>query len=781
MRPLTLKLEGFTAFREPTCLDFTDLDLFAITGPTGAGKSSLIDAIGYALYGKVSRVPNIGACISQGMSRTWVELEFLAGADQYRVHRETRVTGQPSIRLERWNGLDWVLSASGARPVVERIEAIVGLDFDGFTRSVLLPQGRFQEFLAGDPSKRREVLSGLLRLEVYQGVRRRAEMRRGELQARMRALQDVLDTAYRDANPDTIADLARELKALRAREAALAERVERLGAAREMAQAVTRARAQLDSARAQLRDLASKRKAAEALVAEGGVQVAGLEEQLKGVDREIAGVGYDGDLTSALAVALRLFEELGRAAADHARAEAAVSEHALAQERLTTTEAEAADALAAARLHLAIAGEERQRAVTTNAAAVVQRDLKSGDACPVCGQAVGALPHIACPDLSEAEGALEGAADAERAGAVLLARVSADRQVAAAQRQEAERAAEQYQAALTRLAAEIKTTLAGHAWTREQAAEEIGRQQEAQRRLTRLHERRQEVQAILQSLEKDLAAARATLTALEGQEQGVQDVVDRAEAELDQALACLREAAKGTDWGAGVAGLDAGPPLEAAIQAVLQSALEAEKETQNQIGQIGQRLEDLRQKVEEKQGLEKELAGHKARFDVVDDLARVMRADRFGAFVQSEALRVLAEQGSRRLEALSTGRYRLQVSENQQDFDVVDQWNADEARSVRTLSGGETFLASLALALTMAESLPNLAPGQRVALDSIFIDEGFGSLDAEALERAAEALDALRAENRLVCVITHLKELAERMPARIEVLKGEAGSRVEVR
>ena len=64
------------------------------------------------------------------------------------------------------------------------------------------------------------------------------------------------------------------------------------------------------------------------------------------------------------------------------------------------------------------------------------------------------------------------------------------------------------------------------------------------------------------------------------------------------------------------------------------------------------------------------------------------------------------------------------MSENQQDFDVVDQWNADEPRSVKTLSGGETFLASLALALTMAESLPGLAPGQHVALDSIFIDEG---------------------------------------------------------
>jgi exonuclease SbcC len=99
---------------------------------------------------------------------------------------------------------------------------------------------------------------------------------------------------------------------------------------------------------------------------------------------------------------------------------------------------------------------------------------------------------------------------------------------------------------------------------------------------------------------------------------------------------------------------------------------------------------------------------------------------------------------------------------------------------VRTLSGGETFLASLALALGLAETLPGLASTCDVALDSIFLDEGFGSLDQEALDRAADALDSLRARNRLVCIVTHLKELAERLPARIVVQKSETGSTVLV-
>ena len=178
--------------------------------------------------------------------------------------------------------------------------------------------------------------------------------------------------------------------------------------------------------------------------------------------------------------------------------------------------------------------------------------------------------------------------------------------------------------------------------------------------------------------------------------------------------------------------------------------------------------------------MRKDLAALKKEHDVAADLAQMLRADRFQAYVQQEALAVLAADGSKRLEQLSSGRYRLQVDEKGQEFEVVDQWNADQSRSVRTLSGGETFLASLSLSLALAESLPGLAASRRVVLDSIFLDEGFGSLDAEALDRAADALDALRGENRMVCIVTHLHELANRLPARVVVTKTESGSSIAV-
>jgi exonuclease SbcC len=110
---------------------------------------------------------------------------------------------------------------------------------------------------------------------------------------------------------------------------------------------------------------------------------------------------------------------------------------------------------------------------------------------------------------------------------------------------------------------------------------------------------------------------------------------------------------------------------------------------------------------------------------------------------------------------------------------VIDRWNGDDARSVNTLSGGESFLASLSLALALAESLPefNSASGA-VTLESLFLDEGFSALDAESQSRVADALQVLQGGRRLIGVVTHIQALADQMPARIEIEKTLSGSRV---
>src|SRR5262245_20799476 len=154
MRPISLEMEGFTSFRQRVKIDFSKFDLFAITGPTGAGKTSIIDAMTYALYGCTPRIGNksIKELISQGSDRLKVLLEFSSGQKRYRIARDTKWTGKSSItsiRLEEKDGEKWLPRADKVSQADPLVESIVGLDFNGFTKSVVLPQGQFDVFLKG--------------------------------------------------------------------------------------------------------------------------------------------------------------------------------------------------------------------------------------------------------------------------------------------------------------------------------------------------------------------------------------------------------------------------------------------------------------------------------------------------------------------------------------------------------------------------------------------------------------------------------------------------------
>ena len=154
-----------------------------------------------------------------------------------------------------------------------------------------------------------------------------------------------------------------------------------------------------------------------------------------------------------------------------------------------------------------------------------------------------------------------------------------------------------------------------------------------------------------------------------------------------------------------------------------------------------------------------------------------LRGPNFLAYVLQEAMQLLAADATHHLSEFTSGRYELVAEPDQ--FAVVDRFNGDERRSVKTLSGGETFLASLALALSLSEHLPGLSNrGGGVSLESLFLDEGFGSLDAESLDLAVQGLETLAGGHRMIGVISHVPELAERIPDRIKVHKGEVTSSI---
>jgi len=210
------------------------------------------------------------------------------------------------------------------------------------------------------------------------------------------------------------------------------------------------------------------------------------------------------------------------------------------------------------------------------------------------------------------------------------------------------------------------------------------------------------------------------------------------------------------------------------FEALVEELADSELVSVRHATETKRRQEDLGERLEHRKQMERDIDAKNRRARTFSALAVELRADHIVAFLQGEALQAMAGAASVHLAQLSDDRYRL-VCRDDDEFFVIDGLNRDEERSVRTLSGGETFLASLALALGLAEEVRALSVSQRARLDSLFLDEGFGSLDPETLDTASDAVQRLAGDGRLVGVITHVSALADQF-AHIEVVKSPKGA-----
>ena len=164
--------------------------------------------------------------------------------------------------------------------------------------------------------------------------------------------------------------------------------------------------------------------------------------------------------------------------------------------------------------------------------------------------------------------------------------------------------------------------------------------------------------------------------------------------------------------------------------------------------------------------------------DVAHELANLMRSNNFPRWLIASALDTLLLDASAILMDLSSGQFSL--TRDERDLLVIDHNDADMPRLVKTLSGGETFQAALALALALSEQVTSLSAVGASKLESIFLDEGFGTLDEVTLETVAGTLENLASSgSRMVGVITHVPALAERIPVRFQVTRDGAGSHIE--
>lgn len=857
MRPLRLELKGFTAFRDAQAIDFEGLDLFAISGPTGSGKSSILDAMTYALYGYVERVgKQTGQLVSQGQARMVVTFEFEVGDERFRVTRSTPAArGATRILLERRDDEGWRQAGEGAdrvREANEIIERALGLDYEAFTRSVLLPQGRFAEFLVGDAPERRRILIELLGLELFERLARRTGELRRDVAIAAETNQRLLETEYAGVSSEAVARADAAVREAETRENALgnaeagarelAERWTKVdGEIRELVSCANDARQAAGAAGASARsleDLAGRMAESEAAAREQTRIAVAAAKQAEKVGKARANTekrwGRAKDLGALQAKAEGLSDartevseaeiELKRASVERPKLEKAL---AAAERGLAAAVARAEAAL----LALEVANEHLEEARHADLVAAVRTGVRVGDACPVCGARVETLPKT--PRAKSLQGAGVARAKAQDRAAAAnrkltqaeAARGAAERVLDAAdrfavrlERDLAERREELTALEVTLSAAmggklppDPVTTLGERLARLEELDEAAHRAAEA---ATEAKEEAARAERRRDGVAAEVAEERGRLGAM-----SVSGLLDRARTvrvpvpmqalvsvlskvgdakgaaalgtvadELAGALAALADAldARATQRAeSGDALLEEASSIveglvehEASLGELVDSVAEARRRATAELATARKEAETARERLANAGRLTEEVVAQRERASRFDALAKELRADRIIAFLQVEALQVLAATGSEHLSILSGGRYGLRFDED--EFFVVDTWNGEESRSARTLSGGETFLASLALALALSEQVAALAVTAKARLDSLFLDEGFGTLDPDTLEVVVEAIEQLGGDGRMVGVVTHVQELAIRMPARIDVEKSPRGSRLQV-
>jgi exonuclease SbcC len=792
MRPVRLELQGFSSFRDRTVVDFSGADLFVLTGPTGSGKSSILDAITFALYGKVVRYDDARsalAAITQGLSEGRVSLEFTVGDEAYRIarvmRRDARGQARPTqVSLER--GSEAI--ASMVREVDELVPEILGLTFDQYTKCVVLPQGDFADLLHAKPADRQDILIRLLDIGIYREIRdlaaARAAVARGEveqLSARIAALAG--------ATPEALA-------ALREREAA----VRALASQLEVAQATLDS---LDREReAVLADLRRQQGEANALrairipagVAELGEAVVAARQALAAADARaveaaeaVASAQAALDVLTPRATVETLLDRHDRHDRLAAQAEQARGAAVAASERA----ARAAAALGVAEVTREQAVSAHEALLRSDAAYHAAQGLAAGDPCPVCQRPLVTAPSLTAPrGLAAAERARAEAEAAFRRAQQAAQQAANDEAAAVATLQNVEASLAEARAAISGKAsrqrcldelaridgAEAALNAARQADARARAAVRAARDacddaEARQRKAAEALNRARDPFAALGAPPvdpSDLAASWRALAdwaaaAAAARDEAIAAATARAEslaAERARLFAAQEAACLALD-----VPLDGATPYQAAVRAS---------------GVIEQQVRTLQEQIAERDAALEACASAATRQQLAGRVATHFRrgAGGFENWFLQEALRQLCAIASVRLRELSSGAYSL-TNDDAGEFLVIDHANADTRRGVRTLSGGETFLASLSLALALAEQVAQLSPGGAAHLESLFLDEGFGTLDPDTLDVVRSAIEELRARGRLVGIVTHVRELADCIPVQYRVRKEGGTSRVE--
>ncbi|MGH2786930.1 MAG: AAA family ATPase [Actinomycetota bacterium] len=801
MRPLELELSGFRSHREPTIIDFSGRTLVAIVGPIGAGKSSILDGICFALYGKspkIQREPSRLICSHSESAH--VRLRFSVDGDDYEVERLMPRKGNGEHVLTDLASGDKTIGSSA---VGKRIEELLGLSFPAFCSSILLAQGQFDEFLHATPTERTKILKGVFRFDQITALHSAARTRVGALNGELEGVRGELRGIGEDVVERLEAERERHVRLENAAgklQAAMPEEQRLEEHLRAAADTKKRAAEHERAARDALAEVPSEHDlqtmSSREVTATGSVEAA--EKELAAAstarakaDEVLVVLRAESGDEMVLRSALRTSEDLEAATGERAHLEgerSGLAEKVVALEADATATAEAARAAEAAH---GAAAEKRSQAERADMAHALKAHLEPGMPCPVCERPVETIPeHDHKPELARLKKEEKGAASAAERARALATRAN---ESLGRGRLDSERVDKELRSLVARIEKVTKELVAvlgaqddfaGAARTRLSALELAAG---AVEKATAVVE---EVRAALERtrLERDAVAKgrramAAVLIRLSTRAEVAAPDVDCSAGELSESASNVRaslagqvergvdEAARADETAASArrALIELRAPFDLADDVRIETAL---AETRAHLRNAADRVAGFEKDARRASELEDEAAALEARTAVYQRLTDDLRDTNFVNFLLEERRRLLAELGSELLREM-TGRYRFS---DDAEFDVVDEMAADRRRDVETLSGGETFLASLALSLALAEAVTR--EGGR--LESFFLDEGFGTLDAEAFEHALEGIERIVVGDRLIGLVSHVPELALRVEDKIVLDKSDDGTTLVV-
>ena len=818
MKPQKLILTAFGPYAGRTELDFSVFGgngLFLIGGDTGAGKTALFDAITFALYGETSgenrKTTMLRSDFAAPDAETSVELTFTHRGRTYTVRRwpdqqRTAKRGSGMVKVPAKAELirEPDEPVSGASAVTDAVVKLLGIDAKQFAQVSMLAQNDFTRLLNAPSAERAAILRRIFDTADYQRVGQAAVDHARKADEECKRLDDVLlmhmGTLLGDGADEETAEDLREMQAERDPFAA--------GAAAELGKILLEADDANEKRQTNvMKDLDEKiaRGDAGLKIAEEHAarrrQLAGLvaeEQRAADVEHQTDLVMTDLEKRTASLKENIAKNEADRAALSQAEADLLKTDHRieLAEglsadcKRLLQNEADAEkaqhDAAArqaeyvAAQAALDAAEEEystMQRQLNANRAGLLAKDLKNGKPCPVCGSTrhpkIAALPkdHITEKQLEEREKELT----AQRRSTAAASRTAGD---AAAH-------ANELQTALQR---DVDGFFArrGDRYTGKPAAE-----------LT-ADELRDALTAQQKSLADGLRGLQADHLNLAKQAE----ILNRQLADLEkQSVAANRRAANAQAGHAAATARvqqmretmpkrdnpDALTQLQDALARLRRdraAAMEARDAAVH-------RLHTNRAAIDALQKAMRESAVAREKRAMWDNLSKTINGNLAGKiklpfeqYVQAFYFDGVVEAANLRFTRMTDGQYRLLRRKSEAvggktalDLDVFDAYTG-KTRPVGSLSGGESFMAALSLALGISDTIQQNAGG--VVIETLFIDEGFGSLDSDSLEKAVDTLAGLAGGDKLIGVISHVEALQDRLTRQIHVTKTRAGSKAEI-